>query len=165
MNRKNGKKSSQAVADAVVSRPPSRNGGKQPQSVGITDIKHWEGPFEDLPFWNIIDKIFDAPDDIVAFIIRSVITDVRLGNAIVLFAARCEKFHDDRHLRMLKMKLATEIARGGRGRIEALFGAIRLLAPGMYRDVMGLSKGRREKEQGEEVMKGYEIKQEREDKE
>lgn len=116
------------------------------QSVGVTNLEYWEKDFNDLPFYTIIEKLLDTPNEMSGAIIRSVLKDERQSNAIILLANRFKKYHDERHMEMLKWKLASLAAIGGRARIEALFGAIRLIAPDMYRAVMGMQR-QKEKEQ------------------
>lgn len=117
-------------------------------------MDYWEKDFSDLPFYTIIEKLFELPDDLAGSIIRSVIKDERQANAFIILADRFEKYHDERHMKMLRYKLATMAAMGGRARIEALFGAIRLLAPDMYRAAIGMPRSKNGLEKREEVMRG-----------
>jgi len=141
-----------------------RNGNQRPDTPGITDINHWSEAYESLPFYTIIEKILDTPSDMLGLVIRSVIKDDNQANAYIQLNAWCTRFHCEPIRDMLKLKLATSAAMGGRARMESLFGATRLIAPAMYRDILGLKK--REQQENEQVSRGpsdYREKREGED--
>jgi len=148
--------------DEVLAGKPDANRNRgQPNALGITDVNYWAEGYESLPFYTIIEKLLEMPNtDMLGIVIRSVVKDENQANAYVQLNAWCTRFHVEPIRDMLKMKLATSAAMGGRARMEALFGSIRLIAPGMYRDILGISKKNRKEE---EVARGPDYREAREE--
>lgn len=152
MARKNGQ------GDVVLVGRPEPRRNQPPATPGITDINHWADAYEIIPFATIIEKMLEMPNDMLGATIRSVIKDENQANELILLNAWCDRFKPECEpiRNMLKMKLATQAGMGGRARMEALFAVIRLLAPGMYRDILGLPK----KKGDEEVARGPDYREE-----
>jgi len=147
------KRNGSKTASVMGRRFGPHNANSSNQPYGVTSMEHWEQDFSSLPFYTVIEKLLEVPDDIAGAIIRSVLKDERQSNAIIILADRFDKYHDERHRRMLIIKLAAMAATGGRARMEALFGAIRLLAPDMYRAILGMNEHKGK----EKVQRGYDL--------
>lgn len=115
---------------------------------GIADPEYWEKDFEDMPWYNKIEKIMELPGtkDMAGVFARSVLKNNRQRTAAVRLAYRHIKFKDNDHQEMLRMQLATTIGEGGVGRLDMLFAGTNLVAPDMYRTARGMQRPRSERE-------------------
>lgn len=138
-------KEDQTFNDEVVA---GGNGNRNNDPKGITGMEHWEKDFDNMPFWDKIEKLLELPStkDMAGIIIRSIVKDDRQANAILRLSYRHKKFHDNTHQEMLREKLAMNVAMGGVGRIEAVFGGVNMIAPDMYRVARGMPKNDKPKE-------------------
>ena len=132
---------------------------------GITNPDKWADDFTDLPFYTIVEKLLEVSEKFAEMLTRASLVNERQANAIIVLADRFDKYNDTRHMKMLVNKLASTIGMGGVGRLEALFGVSRLLAPDMYRVAKGLPRNKDRKERKEEVMQsgGPDFREEREE--
>lgn len=120
----------------------------------LSQQENWERDYPAGNFNNTIKDIYDLPgiDDMPAVLLRGRIKNERQLNAILRLMYRHGKFNDTRHKELLRAKIAGSAAIGGVRSLEALFGAIQIVASDMYRAVLGLPKLKRGEE--EKIVKG-----------
>lgn len=120
----------------------------------LTDPDNYEGDYPVGGFNNVVKDIYELPgtDDMAGVLLRGRIKDERQLNAILRLYYRHEKFNDQQHKQLLRMKIAGTAAIGGVRSLEALFGSIQMLASDMYRAVLRLPKLKKNEE--EKVYKG-----------
>lgn len=109
----------------------------------LTNLDNYEQDYE-LPWYDRVEKIYELPDinDMAAVILRSnlKVKDERRANAMIRLAYRHIKFGLKGKQELLRMKCAATAAEGGAARLDALFAAVNLIAPDMYRASRGLPK-------------------------
>lgn len=136
-----------------------KNNGHEP--IGITDPAYWEKDFENMPWYNKIEKILEIPsrEDMAGVMARAVFKTDRQRIAAVRLAYRHKKFKDNNHQEMLRMWLASTIGMRGLGRLDGLFAATNLIAPDMYRIAMDMPRKRGQ----EQIQRGSDFREEREE--
>lgn len=130
---------------------------KPVKGVDLTDITNWEKDYPIGGFNNTIKDIYELPgiDDMAGVILRGRFKNERSLNAHLRLLRRHEKFGDIEHKKMLRAKIAGSAAIGGVRSLEALFGAIQVVASDMYRAVLGLPKLKKGEE--EKMIRGSDI--------
>ena len=119
------------------------------QRYDLTNLDNYEGDYE-FPYSDKINKILEFPDtdDMAGVVERGIFKDERSLNAILRLAHRHIKFGDKQHQELLRMKVSGTTGIGGVARLDALFTAVNLIAPEMYRTARGMT--RRTNKEGEE---------------
>lgn len=125
----------------------------------LTDPDNYEGDYPIGGFNNAVKDIYELPgvDDFAGVLLRGRIKNERQLNAILRLNYRHIKFNDNSHQELLRAKVAGSAAIGGVRSLEALFGAIQVVASDMYRAVLGLPK--RKKDDEEKVIRGSDFRQ------
>lgn len=148
----------------------SRNGNGKPSGVvgnpafrkyDLTNIDNYEPDYE-MPWADRIEKIYEVPaiDNMAGVFIRGIFGNERKLNAHLRLMYRHKKFGDNDHQEMLRCKIAGSAGVGGVGRLDALFAAIGMLAPEMYRTARNLPLPKRGKrEEQEQVVRGSDFRQ------
>ena len=141
----------------IGKKPKNRGNGHDP--VGVANPEYWEKDFDDLPWYNKIEKILEVPSiqDMAGVMARSVFKTDRQRIAAVRLAYRHKKFADNNHQEMLRMWLASTIGRNGLGRLDGLFAATNLIAPDMYRIAMDMPR----KKGQEQIQRGSDFREDR----
>ena len=98
---------------------------------------YFEDMFPSMGHTSVVKDFLEPGKDFTTSLFRSVVTDEKLGNAILRLHNRHVKFDDKVHDDMLINKLAELVARYGRARLEGLFGVTNMLSPDMYKEVAG----------------------------
>jgi hypothetical protein len=124
--------------DEVLTMEARRNGHHE-----------YDGGFEfsDAQAASKIAKIYELPDtkDMAAVFLRGVFKSERQRTAAVRLAYKNIKFNDTNHQELLRLWVASTVGSQGLGRLDALFAAINLLAPDMYRVARGMPKAKDER--------------------
>ena len=124
----------------------------------LTNIDNYEGDYE-LPWANKIEKIYEVPgvNDMAGVFTRGIFKNERTLNAHLKLMYRHKKFGLEDLQELLRTKVAGTAAIGGVRALEALFAAVNLIAPDMYRTARGMPKSKGNKE--EKVVRGSDFRQ------
>lgn len=128
-------------------------GDSRAQRYDLTNLDNYETDYE--MSWNDkIEKIYEIPDtsNMAGVFLRGIFKNERQLNAHLRLMYRHKKFKDDEHQELLRCKIAGSAGIGGVGRLDALFAAVNLIAPDMYRTARGLPKLK--KGEKEEIHRG-----------
>lgn len=125
----------------------------------LTDPNNWESGYPDSDFSNNVKQLLDVPgtDDMAGVFIRGIFKNEAQANACLRLMYRHKKFGDSDHQEMLRCKIASSAAINGVSRLDALFGAVNLLASDMYRTARGMTQLK--KGQQENIVKGSDFRQ------
>lgn len=105
-------------------------------------------------YGNNIEKIYEMPDidDMAGVFLRGRFKNERELNAAIRLMYRHDKFNDKKHQELLRARIAGSAALQGLRSLEALFAGTNLLAPDMYRSLLGLKKKKRDED--DRIIKG-----------
>jgi len=120
----------------------------------LTNIDNYEDPYDEMPWPNRVEKIYEIPakEDMAGVFVRGNFKNERQLNAAIRLYKRHIMFGDQTNQEVLRVKIAGMNAIGGVRSLEALFGAVGLIAPDMYRVARGMPKLKHGEE--EKVMRG-----------
>ena len=146
--------------DEVISGGKKPSNGSKERHPGITPIEFWERDFENMPFFNDIEKILEFPgiNDMAGVLARGNFKSDRQRIAHVRLAHRHVIFNDDPHQYMLRNNIASQSGMSALGKLLQLQIGTNLIAPAVLREALSM-KQRKEKEY---VQRGSDFREERE---